>query len=94
MVVVKNSVNSIVVKNIIDTYTQTRHPAGTRRPGTSPEGSLKLLTSRTSREPSGDSWVTNKKIDNLMKKVFLRYNSSCFTHLLLFFTGKLNMQKF
>ena len=28
-----------------------------------------------------------------MKKVFFRYNSSCFTHLLLFFTGKTNMQK-
>ena len=29
-----------------------------------------------------------------MKKVFFRYNSSCFTHLLLFFTEKTNIQKF
>ena len=63
-------------------------------PGTSPEGSLKVLTSGTSRGPSGDSSGTNKKIDNLMKKVFFRCNSSCFKHLLLIFTGKTNMQKF
>ena len=29
-----------------------------------------------------------------MKKVFFRCDSSCFTHLLLLFTGKTNMQKF
>ena len=29
-----------------------------------------------------------------MKKVFFRCISSCFTHLLVFFTGKTNMQKF
>ena len=43
--------------------------------GTSPEGPLKVLTSKISRRPSGDSQGTNKKIDNLMKTVFFRYNS-------------------
>ena len=38
-------------------------------PGTSPEGPLKVLTSGTSRGPSGDSQVTNTKIDDLMKKL-------------------------
>ena len=60
----------------------------------SPEGPLKVLTSRTCREPSGDFYGTNKKNDDLMKKVFFRCNSLCFTHLLLFFTGKKNIQKF
>ena len=60
-------------------------------PRTSPEGLLKVLTSGTSRGFLGDQ---QKKNDNLMKKVFFRYNSSYFTHLLLFFTGKTNMQKF
>ena len=57
-------------------------------PGTSPEGPLKVLTSGTSRGPSGDSQGTNTKIDDLMKKLFFRCNSPCFTHLFLFFTGK------
>ena len=57
-------------------------------PGTSPEGSLKVLTSGTSRRSSGDSYGTNKKIDDLMKKVFFRCNSLCFTHLFLFFYWK------
>ena len=35
-----------------------------------------------------------KNIDNLMKKVFFRCNSSGLTHLLLLFTGTTNMQKF
>ena len=70
------------------------NPASTRRPGTSPKDPLKVLTSWTSRGPSGDSQGTNRKIDNLMKKVFFSCNSSCFTHLLLFFTVKTNMQKF
>ena len=46
-------------------------PASTRRPGTSLEGFLKVLTSGTSRGSSGDSQGTNTKIDDLMKKVFL-----------------------
>ena len=37
---------------------------------------------------------TNKNLDDLMKKVFFRCNSPCFRHLLLFFTGKTNIQKF
>ena len=39
-------------------------------PATSFESPVKLLISGTSREPSGDSWRTNTKIDDLMKKVF------------------------
>ena len=62
-------------------------------PWTSPEGPLKVLTSGTSRGPSGDSQGTNTKIDDLMKNLFFRCNSPCFTHLFLFFTGKTNIQK-
>ena len=58
------------------------------RHATSPEGPLKVLTSRTSRRPSGNSWRTNKKIADLMKKVFFRCNSLSFTHLLLFLLEK------
>ena len=39
-------------------------------PGTSPEGSLKVLTSGTYKGPSGDSQGTNTKTDELMKKLF------------------------
>ena len=39
-------------------------------PGTSREGPLKVLTSGTSRGPSGDSQGTNTKIDDLMKELF------------------------
>ena len=35
-----------------------------------------------------------QKIDDLMKKVFFKCNSLCFKHLLLFLTGKTNIQKF
>ena len=63
-------------------------------PGTSPKGPLKVVTSGTSKGLSGDSYGTNKKIDDLMKKEFFRCNSLCFTHLLLIFTGKTNIQKF
>ena len=62
-------------------------------PGTSPEGSLKVLTSGGYRGPSGDSQGTNTKIDNLMKKLFFRSNSPCITYL-MFFTGRANIQKF
>ena len=62
--------------------------------GTSPEGPLKVLTSGTSMGPLGDSQGTNKKIDDLTKKVFFRCNSLCFTRLLLIFTGKRNIQNF
>ena len=57
-------------------------------PRTSPEGRLKVLMSGTSRGPSGDSQGTNTKIDDLMKKLFFRCNSPCFTHLFLIFTEK------
>ena len=40
-------------------------------PGTSHEGPLKVLTSRTSRGPSVDSKGTNTKVVDLMEKVFL-----------------------
>ena len=62
-------------------------------PGTSPEGPLKVLTSGTSRGPSGDSQGTNTEINDLMKKLVLRCNSPCFTHLFLLFTGKTNIRK-
>ena len=42
--------------------------------GTSPEGPLKVLMSGT-----------NTKIDDLMKKLFFRCNSPCYTHLFLFY---------
>ena len=58
-------------------------------PGTYSEGPLKVLMSGTTRGPSGDQ----QKIEDLMKKGFFRGNSLCFTHLLLFFTGKTNIQK-
>ena len=55
--------------------------------GTSPEGPIKVLTFR-------ELLKDQQKIDDLMKKVFFKCNSPCFTHLLLFFTGKTNIQKF
>ena len=55
---------------------------------TSREGPLKVLTTGTSRGPSRDCNGTNIKIDDLMKKLFFRCNSPCFTHLSLIFTGK------
>ena len=61
-------------------------------PWTSPEGPLRVQG--TCRRPSGTLRGTNKEIDDLVKKVFFRYNSSCFAHPLMFFTGKINMQKF
>ena len=46
--------------------------AGSDVPGTFPEGTLKVLTSWIYRGPSGDSWETNTKLDDLIKKkVFL-----------------------
>ena len=61
-------------------------------PETSPEGPPKVLTSGISRGPLGDSYGTNKKIDDLIKKCFFRCTSLCFTYLLLIFTGKTNIQ--
>ena len=79
----------IVVKFLIFCTTQPARDV----PGTSPEGPLKVLTSGTSRGPSGDSQGTNPKIDDLMKKLFFRCNSPCFTHLFLIFTEKKNNSK-
>ena len=42
--------------------------------GTSPEGPLKVLTSETYKEPSGNSQGTNTKTDDFMKKMFFRSN--------------------
>ena len=56
--------------------------------GTSHEFPLKVLTSGTSREPSGDSQKTKKRFGDLMKKELFRCNSSSFTHLSLFFYWK------
>ena len=58
-------------------------------PGTSPEGPLKVLTCGTFRGLLGEQ----QKIDDLIKKVFFRCNSLCFTQLLLFFTRKTNTQE-
>ena len=55
-------------------------------PRTSPKDPLKILRSRTSRRPSGDFYGTNTKVDDLMKILFFKCNSPCFTHPLLFFT--------
>ena len=58
--------------------------------GTSPKGRNARDFQRTFRGLLGDQ----KKKGNLMKKVLFRCNGYCFTHLLLFFTAKTNMQKF
>ena len=72
-------------------YKPSRHAtSGGDVPWSSPKGSNVRDLQGTLRGLLGDQ----QKIDNLMKKVFFRCNSSCFTHLLLFFTGKTNMQKF
>ena len=62
--------------------------------GTSPEGLVKVLTSGTYRETSGKSQGTNTKIDDLMKKLLLKSKSPGITNLFLFFTGRVNIQKF
>ena len=69
-------------------------PTGTLRPGTSPKGPLKILTSRTYKGPSGDSQGTKTKIDDLMKKLIFRSNSPYITCLFPFFTRRRNIQKF
>ena len=72
------------MEKIIIRNTQPVHDV----PGTSPEGPLKFLTSRTYKGPSEDSQGTNTKIDDLMKKLFSRSNSHCITYLFLFFYRK------
>ena len=56
----------ITIEKITIGNTQPAHDVS----GSSPEGSLKVLTSRTYNELSGDSQGTNTKIDNFMKKLF------------------------
>ena len=51
-------------------YSTTIQPAR-NVPGTSTKCPLKVLTSGTTRGPSGNSQGTNTKIDDLMKKLFL-----------------------
>ena len=80
----------ITIENIIIGNTQARYDV----PMTSPEGSLKVLTSGTYKVPSGDSQGTNTNIDDFMKKMFFRSNSPCITYLFLVFTGRTNIQKF
>ena len=46
------------------------HQAGIRRPEDVSESPLKVLMSRTYREPSRESQETNTKIDDLIKKTF------------------------
>ena len=60
--------NYFRIETIIIGNTQPAHDA----PRTSPESLLKVLTSGTYRGPSGDSQGTNTKIDDFMKKLFLR----------------------
>ena len=80
----------IIIEKIIIGNTRPAREA----PGTSPEGSLNVLTSGTYRGPSGDSQGTNTKIDVFIKKMFFRSNSPCIIYLFLFFTGRKNIQKF
>ena len=62
-------IEKIIIENIHPTHDV---------PGTSPEGSLKVLLSGTYRGPSGDSQGTNTKIDDFMKKLFFSSNSSLY----------------
>ena len=60
------------------------NPIGTGRPGDVTEGLLNALMFRTYRGLSRDSHKANAKIDDSMKKLFFRGNSSGITHLFLF----------
>ena len=74
----------ITIEKIIIGNTQLTHDV----PRKSPKSSLKVLTSRTYKEPSGDSLGTNTKIDDLMKKLFFRSNSPYITYLFRVFHRK------
>ena len=78
------------IKKFIIGNTQPAHDV----PGTSLERLLKVQTSGTYKEPSGDSLGANTKIDDSMKKLFFRRYSPCIIYLFLFFTGRTNIQKF
>ena len=60
--------------------------------GTSPKGSLKVLTFGNYKWPSEYSQRTNTKIDGFMKKLFFISNNLCITYLFLFFTGRTIIQ--
>ena len=64
--------------------------------GTFLEGPLKVLTSGTYREPSGDSQGTNTNfmVYDLLTKLYFRNNIPCITCLFLSFSGKTNIQMF
>ena len=82
--VIHNTMEKIIIGN-----TQPAHDVHWK--------STERLTSRTYKEPSGDSQGTNTKIDDFMKKLSFRSNSPFITYLFLFFTGRtnvLNVQKF
>ena len=79
----------IIIEKIIIGNTQPTYDV----PRTSPEGPLKIPTSGTCRGPLGESQGTNTKIDNFMKKWFLRSNSPFITYVFLLFTGRTNTQK-
>ena len=80
--------SDIAVMSLSLTFKVSRTQLADYAPGTSPEGSLKVLTSGTYRGPSGDSQGTNTKTDELMKKLFFKSNSPCITYVILFSTGK------
>ena len=61
------NISAIFAKCYLNVATQP----GRDLPGTSPEGPLKVLMSRTYRGPSEDSQQTNTKMDDLMKKLLL-----------------------
>ena len=71
-----------------------KHPEGTRWPRDVPWRFPKGPNVKPTRETTRDTKETNTKIDDFMKKLFLRSNSPCITCLFLFFAGRTNIQKF
>ena len=69
-------------------------PAGTRPPEDIPWKSPNDCNVQELQGTFRGLLVHQQKNDDVMKKVFFRCNSICFTHLLLIFTGKTNIQKF
>ena len=61
--------------------------------GTSPEGPLKVVTSGNYKGLSGDPQGTNRKTEDLMKKLVFKNNCISITYIFLFFTGRTNIQK-
>ena len=67
----------ILIEKIVIGNTHPPHDV----PRTSPEGLLKVLKSETLRGLSGGSLGINTKLDDFMKNLFFRSNSSCITYL-------------